>query len=365
MAKKAKGEKSEEEVENTPFTQILDIIAAHKHEHYGVLSGDELDAYRDEIISTGSARFDARLGGGFRPGMSLFFGDEEAGKTAQGLGWGKQWQKKYGEKGWVVYYDAEGRMTEYKLKQSGVDTSRFIWVRGNTGEDIFDQIDKLVCNNKLGIKYFFIIDSLDAIITKEGKAKGFSDPQKVAGGAAMQSLAGKKLSNPIHGLGHHLYMVSQMRTQKIGGGGPEAPKPSGGKAPRFYADIIGRIYKGYSETYIKKGDSIIGNVTKIKLTKSYNETSGEEIDIPIKHKLVGGIWREYEAYMMCQEWGWIDKKGAWFSFSEIFQKFLEDDKTGIDLSEVKLQGETNFVEFFEKSPNLVKYMEAKMLSLAV
>jgi RecA/RadA recombinase len=369
--KKEKEDKDGEEDKGpkNPFTQILDLVAANNYQHYGIFGEEELSQYKDEIISTGSARMDALLGGGFRPGMSLFFGDEETGKTAQGLMWGKQWQDKYGDKAWVILLDAEGRCTKFKLEMSGINLDRFTWVRSNLIEDTFDLIDKLVCNNTTGMRYFFILDSLDALLRKEDREKSFGDAPKVAGGAAIQSMAGKRLSNPIHGCGHHLYQISQIRVQNLMGGKGDGAKPSGGKAPKFYADIIGRMYKGWSDTFIKEGSAedakIIGNKTKIKLVKSYNETSNIDIDIPIKLGHKGGVWREYEAFLMSQEWGFIEKKGAWYNFSELFQKMVASiDPTLTPLAEKKVQGETNMIRFFEDNLALVAFMEAQVKAMS-
>jgi len=373
MAKKSKEETEKvEKKEETPFTIMEQIITEGEHQNYGLFSGETIGSYEDEIISTGSVRFDILINGGFRPGMSLFFGDEETGKTAQGLVWGKNWQDKYGDKAWVFYFDAEGRGTKYKIEMSGIDQSRLTWIRGNTGEDIFEQMDKVICRNKKGYRFFFLLDSMDAIITKADKEKTFHDAQKVAGGALLNSVMGKKLSNPIHGGGHHLYMCSQLRTKNIGGmgAGRESASPSGGKSPKFYADITGRLFKGWSDTFIKDGESIIGNKTKIKLTKSYNETTNVEFDLPVKLRHKGGIWREYEAFLMAQEWGWILKSGAWFKFTEMFEKFLQDDKSGLSILNPKgeptnIQGETSVVKYLEEHPELVAYMEAKVKALAL
>lgn len=208
------------------------------------------------------------------------------------------------------------------------------------------------------------MDSLDSIQRTEDKDKSFDDPTKIAGAAALNSLAFKRLSAPINCLGHHLYLCSQVRTQNMMGGKGDSAKPSGGKAPKFYGDIIGRMYKGWSDTFLMDGDKIIGNKTRIKIIKSYNEVSNQDIDIPILYKHKGGVWKEYEALMICLEWGWVDKKGAWFNFTDMFKQFCEKDGIKSDLS-VKMQGENKVLKYLTDNTDLTEYIFAKVKSLAI
>lgn len=357
--------------EDHPFLQIERLMQtdAHKDTGYGFVHGEELSNLSEDKIPTGSPRMDVFIGGGFKPGVSLFYGDYESGKTAQALVWGKNWQDKYGEKGLVIFFDAEGRLTDYKLTQSGIDKSRFGLYRGNVGESIFDTIEKTIKNNPKGYRYFFILDSINAVSRKgELQEKDLNDNAKIAGVAALSSLAFTRLSGPLRYFGHHLYICSQIRSQNISGGKPEAPKPSGGKATGFYADIAAQMKKGWTETFIKDSSGkIIGNKTELKFVKTYNETTGGSIDVPIKYKHIGGVWKEYECLMIAMEWGWFVKKGAgWFEASEIFKKFAKDD--GLECVEKlneKVQGELNLVEFITNTPELVKYIEAKYKVLAL
>lgn len=370
MAKKKDIITDGEEKEYSPFTQIQDILnsESHKGTHYSSLTIEDIENHSDDFISTGSTRFDLMLGGGYRPGISLFFGDEETGKTAQGLVWAREWQNFYKEKAYVVMLDCECRLKDYKKQMSGIDLSpeRFFHYKGNAGEKVFGFIENLVHNNPKGLKYFFILDSLDSMQRQEDKDKSFDDPTKIAGAAALNSLAFKRLSAPINCLGHHLYLCSQVRTQNMMGGRGDSAKPSGGKAPKFYGDIIGRMYKGWSDTFLMEGEKVIGNKTKIKIMKSYNEITNQDIDIPILYKHKGGVWREYEALMICLEWGWIDKKGAWFNFSEMMKEFAKKDNVFQDgLLEVKMQGEAKVLKFLTDNQDLIEYIFAKVKVLAL
>ena len=363
----------EDQDEGHPFLeQQRRMLSSDKYKgtHYSNLTVEDINNNIDDLIPTGSTRMDILLGGGYRPGVSMFFGDEETGKTAQGLSWGREWQNFYKEKGKVIFIDAEGRLKQYKRDMSGIDThpDRFFHHRSNEAEAIFEYIEDNIFKNPMGYKYFFVLDSLDALIRQEDKAKSFKDPAKVAGAAALNSIAFKRLSAPINCLGHHLYLITQMRTQNMMGGRGDSAKPSGGKAPKFYGDIIGRFYKGWSDTFIKDGSSddakIIGNLTKIKLTKTYNETSNQDIDIPILNRHKGGVWREYEAMLVCLEWSWINKGGAWYAFSDMLKQFVKDDGLAFDL-ETKIQGEQKVLKFFTENPDFTNYVLAKVRALSL
>lgn len=390
MSKKKKDTVESVEVSNDPFLKLDELFSSdtYKNMHYGFIHGDAFDAYEDEKISTGSARMDIMFGGGYRPGISLFYGEPETGKTAQGLVWAKNWQDKYGDKARVIFFDAEGRLSKYKIEMSGIDLKRFSWARINYGEKIYDSIEKAIMNNPGGYKFFFIIDSINAIQRIADKDKSYEDNAKIAGGASLNSTAYSRLSGPINALGHHLYICSQIRTQNIGGPGAgkgESAKASGGKAPQFYGDIIGKFHKAWSGTLITENDSKdesedsgnkkapktapLGNRTRILFTKSYNEISNSEIDIPIKFKHVGGIWREYEAYMAAIEWSLINKSGAWYNFTDLFRSFCEQDNVtfkNVDLNK-KIQGERNLILMFEEPENsdLVEYILAKIKALSL
>ncbi len=372
MAKIKKEKEESLDEEYSPLGQIQQILTSEKHKgtHYSKVTLEEIQDHSDDLIPTGSTRMDILLGGGYRPGISLFFGDEETGKTAQGLSWAREWQNFYKDKAYVVMIDAECRLKNYKKDMSGIDTSpdRFYHYEGNTGEKIFDFIERLIFNNPKKLKYFFILDSLDSMQRNEDRDKSFDDPSKIAGAAALNSLAFKRLSAPINCLGHHLYLVSQVRTQNMMGGKGDGAKPSGGKAPKFYGDIIGRMYKGWSDTFIKDGSAenakIIGNLTKIKLIKTYNETSNQDIDIPILFKHKGGVWKEYEAMLVCLEWSWIIKGGAWYAFSDMIKEFCKGDNINVDLS-AKVQGEQKVLKFFEENPDFTNYVLAKVKALSL
>lgn len=365
--------KATDKTEEATIDQIDAILQekTFKGLHLGSRSGNEIIA--PDIISTGSFFFDLILGGGFRASSwSRFYGPPESGKTSQGLCWAKQWQDFYGERGMVVVFNAEGRITLDLLQRSGVclDKNRFRIIDTNKSDFIYTMIDRLVSDNPDKRVYYFMVDSTDACERTVDKDKTLGESEKIGGSATILSAAGKRLSLIFSVTGHHLYMSSQVRdkvnTHGPGAGGKQA---SGGNAPQFYSSLTGQIKKHWSEWSINENPSDpkskeIGRLVSILLEKTPNERSGEVVQFPVKYHKPGGIWPEYEAMMICQAWNLLtEPKQASFEFDE---KFLVEAKdAGVNLEKTSFRGKRQVLECFETNSNLVKYVHASMRKVCI
>lgn len=351
--------------------QIESLLSSKEYSglHFGSRSGDDITA--PDIISTGSVFFDAVLDGGFRSSMwARFYSPPECGKSAQGLFWGAQWQRFYPDDGVVVLFNAEGRASLDMIKRSGIDTSkeRFRVIDTNYSEVIWGMIEKLVTNNPDKNKYFFIVDSTDACVRLQDSQteKAIGDAEKIGGSATILSAAGKRLSLIFNRTNHFLYMCSQVR-DKVNTHGPTAggKDASGGNAPKFYSSLTGEIKPPWSDTYIfenpsDKKSKIIGRLVEIKLHKTFNEKTGAIVRIPVKYGQVGGIWKAYEAMMVCQSWGWITQLGSRYAFSDEF--YAELLSNNINVSQ-KFHGEKVLLQEFESSNELTDFVISKIRKL--
>lgn len=277
-----------------------------------------------KYIPTDSLIYDIFLGGGFSPGLSRFVGEPEHGKTLQALTWGKNWLKAYGDKGRVIYFDCEGRMTAKKVVLSKINQvemveDKLFFIRKNVFDDIAKTIRDLINDNEEGLHYFFVFDCLDMLITKANLEKGFGDAEKVGAAQVMATLLMKHVGPYLADRGHHLMILSQIRAN-INIQNPNSPKTkmSGANALRHAADIIGEIIKNYTDMYIfanpkgktlKEKGAIVGHYFTVKFTKTMNEKSGQTIRIPIKRG--AGIWREREIVDLAISFGLVNVKGAW------------------------------------------------------
>jgi hypothetical protein len=358
-------------------TNVIDKILdskRNKDRHLGSRAAGQIEW--SEKISTGSFIFDMVLDGGFRCGWSRFMSKSpEAGKTSMGMRWGAEWQKRFPDNGVVIYFNAEGRITKDIVEYSTVDTSRdkFRIIDTNSGDFVFDFIEEIVAQNT-GNRYFFMIDSTDALNRDGDSDKSYSDSAKIAGGAVLASNAGRRLSLPISVKGHHLFICSQERakmTQGPGGGGTDA---SGGNAPKFYSSLTGEIQPMYSSqqfnSYINEvmddiSTPAIGHIQKILLTKTPNQKTRTVVSIPIKYGHKGGIWSAYEAMMLAQMWDMVDSAGAWNSLSEDYIEYLTGvGALNLKTDPVKFQGKQRLRDFYDSRPDVVSATLSKIKEIS-
>jgi len=349
-------------------TETLDAILKELKKDgkiYGTRAGEEILA--QNTITTSSFEFDQRIGGGFRSGgWSRFYSEEECGKTSISLCWGRNWQNKF-ENGFVLFFNAEGRITKDLLERSGINTNpeKFRIVDTNNYESIYTITERAILNNSEGRNYFVVIDSTDACEREIDKVKNIGQAEKMCGGAAIASMAGKRLSLLFNVSNHHLFLSSQMRDRmtKSPRGIPAGKAPSGGNAPKYYSSLTAEIKRPYSKTYIYEEPSndksrIIGRICQIKLNKTYNETSGSVVYYPVKYGLKGGVWKAYEAMMVAKACQIVacPPKASWWSFES---SLFEDLKSkNINVPE-KVQGEAKLRDVFDNNPELVEYVFQK------
>ena len=315
----------------------------------------------DYKIPTGSLNLDLALGGGLPAGVHRFTGVNEGGKTSCALSIAKRFQEKFEDKGMVVYIKSEGRLSPEMIKRSGIDTSeeKFFKFDCNVFEKVFELIRMLISENDEGKKYFFIIDSVDALCRQNDYDKPFEDSEQVAGGALITSVFLKKMVLPIIKLNHVMILTSQVRVEVAANpyaarGGPKQ-KQAGGNAIKHYANFILEFQERYNNDIIFENNSAakledkgnpVGHICKIVFRKSVNEKTGAMVRYPIKYGRIGGksVWLEKEINDMAYLCGFIEKKGAWISLdSEIVEKCKESK---IEFFE-KIQGEPKLIDYLD------------------
>lgn len=332
----------------------------------------------DEKVSTGSLLFDWFLDGGFGVGLYRFGGPPEKGKTAQALTWAAAWLTTVPNSK-VVYFDAEARITASKLKASPlVDVpnfeSRVILTRCNIYEEIATKLFEMTKENPDKIRYFFVIDSLDMVMSERDFNYAFSEDEKMASVAKLSKRLMRRSGPELRIKGHHLHVLSQL-TANIGQTyGPNDKSDFGGHAIKHGTDLWGDIEEIWADDYIwekpkekKKADKgkILGHYCKIKFKKTPNEKTGQMIKIPIRHlssdSPKSGVWRSREIGDLMIMFGMVKASGSWMEISEEMVK--EAKKKGIDV-QAKIQGSENFYSYLDDNEDVLNVFEG-VIRLAI
>jgi RecA/RadA recombinase len=327
-------------------------------------------------ISTGSLLLDSELSGALEvPAIVRFTGVSGGGKTSAALLIMNNFLKTIpNSKGFLV--KAEGRLNSNVKKISGVDfvdkpeewdNGKCFVLRSNVYENIATLILELIQNNPENTRYYFLIDSMDALISKNDLSKGFDDSAKVAAGAVLTSNFLRRIMLPLSTFGHICGLISQVRSNvqinPYAKGDPKLTNSSGGNALQHYADWIFEFQPRYKSDQIIEDGKIIGHWSKILLRKTTNEKDGVEVTYPIKHGRVDGksVWTEYEVADMLIQWGFAKKSGAWISFDENLIKDIKDN-----ISETfpeKIQGIDQLRTLLETSPKICNYLFNKFKTI--
>jgi RecA/RadA recombinase len=237
-------------------------------------------------------------------------------------------------------------------------------------EDVPVWQDQLVGKNDESKFYFFLLDSVDGLISKGDLDKGFEDSNKVAGGAVIAGNFMKRMSISLCKRGHLAIFISQVRADIKLDPYSKAPvrqtSATGGNAllhfanwilefePRFKGDLI---LKNPNDNKIDLiNNPIIGHFAKATVKKSPNEKTNLTIPYPIKYGRTNGnsIWIEKEIVDMLYAWEFISRKGAWINISEEFRQLVLEE-TGIIIPE-KIQGADNLFLFIENDAKLAAFL---------
>lgn len=286
-----------------------------------------------EVIPTGSLSLDIALGvGGYPKGRIIeIYGPESSGKTTFALHAIAQAQK---EGGYAAFIDAEHALDPKYAKALGVDVDNLILSQPDTGEQALEIAEQLVRSNAIDI---VVIDSVAALVPKV-EIDGDMGDSHVGLQARLMSQAMRKLSGVISKTNTVAIFINQIR-EKVGVmfGSPETT--SGGRALKFYSTIRLDIRRVEG---IKQGDSIIGNLTRIKVVKNKVAAPFKTVEVDLIYGQ--GVSRYGEILDLAVENDIVDKSGAWFSY--------EGEKIG--------QGRENVKKYLKENPNLCQDIEEKI-----
>ena len=275
------------------------------------------------------------------------------------------------------YIKAEGRLSQEMRDRSGI---KFVftadeWQEGtcfvfesNIYETVVDVMRQLVSKNEEGNLYYFLLDSVDGLITKGDLDKNFEDSNKVAGGAVIAANFMKRLSIGLAKRGHIAVFISQVRADIKLDPYSKAPirqtSATGGNALLHFANWILEfesrnkgdiILKNPTEKIDLINNPPVGHFAKVTVKKSPNEKTNLTIPYPIKYGRTNGssIWVEKEVVDLLFLWEFLTKKTSWISATEEFDELLVEN--GFAAFE-KIQGQEALFNFIESDKKLCEFL---------
>lgn len=320
------------------------FLKENKSDHYNF----EEDI--DYKVSTGSLILDSQMNGGFGPGLHRFCGINEGGKTSEALEVMRNFLNTVpNSKG---YYIKAERLTEEMRERSGI---KFVysaeeWEVGtcfvfecSKYEVVVDSMRQLIMNNSTKVKFLFILDSVDGLLSKGDEDKSFEDSNKVAGGAVIAANFMKRVAIALSKRGHMAIFISQVRADIKLDPYSKAPvrqtTATGGNALLHFANWIFEFLPRYGEDNILKDpknkkidvekNPLLGHWTKVLIKKSPNEKTNLTLKYPICYQRTGGnsIWIEKEIVDLLIAWQLLDDSSSWLKQSEDMIELL--DKAGL------------------------------------
>ena len=259
-----------------------------------------------DAISTGSLDLDIALGiGGVPKGRIIeIYGPESSGKTTVALHIAAEAQKKGGAVGFI---DAEHALDPMYAQRLGVDVESLIVSQPDTGEQGLEIAEALVRSGAIDV---LVVDSVAALVPK-AEIEGEMGDSHIGLQARLMSQALRKLAGTINKTNCVAIFINQLR-EKVGVmfGNPETT--TGGRALKFYASVRLDVRRIES---IKSGDSIIGNRTRVKITKNKVAPPFKQAEFDIMYN--EGISKEGNIVDVGVKENIVQKSGAWFSYGDI------------------------------------------------
>jgi recombination protein RecA len=287
-----------------------------------------------ETISTGSMQLDIALGvGGLPKGRIVeIYGPESSGKTTVALHIIAEAQKTGGV---CAFIDVEHALDPIYAANIGVDTKELLIAQPDFGEQALDITETLVKSGGIDI---VVIDSVAALVPK-AELDGDIGDSHIGLQARLMSQALRKLTAAISKSSCIVVFVNQLR-EKVGVmfGSPEVTP--GGRALKFYSSVRIDIRK---REILKKGDQLIGVLTKAKIVKNKVAPPFKEAFFEIIYGK--GISKIGEILDLSVDHNLVEKFGAWYSYN--------GDKIG--------QGRENSKKYLENNPDVLNALEKSIL----
>lgn len=317
--------------------KVLNVAISQVEKQFGKGSimrlGDKGAMVDVDVIETGSLGLDSALGiGGFPRGRVVeIFGPEAGGKTTLALEAIAQAQKAGGT---AIFVDAEHAFDPSYAKALGINLNDLLISQPDTGEQALEIAEILTRSGSVDI---VVVDSVAALVPKAEIAGEMGELQ-VGLIARLMSQALRKLTSVISKSKTCAVFINQIRL-KIGVmyGSPETTP--GGLALKFHSSVRCDIRRIAS---IKKGDTAIGNRTRVKIVKNKLAPPFRKAEFDIIYG--EGISKYGELVDLGVQNNIVQKAGSWFSYG--------DERIG--------QGRDAVIEFLKTNQDVAQKIEERV-----
>jgi recombination protein RecA len=317
--------------------KVLNVAISQVEKQFGKGSimrlGETGAKVQVDVIPTGSLALDSALGiGGFPRGRVVeIYGPEAGGKTTLALEAIAQAQKAGGT---AMFIDAEHAFDPNYAQNLGINLDELLISQPDTGEQALEIAEILTRSGGVDI---VAIDSVAALVPKAEIAGEMGELQ-VGLIARLMSQALRKLTSVISKSRTCAIFINQIR-HKIGVmyGSPETTP--GGLALKFHASIRCDIRRIAS---IKRGDTMIGSRTKVKVVKNKLAPPFKIAEFDIIYG--EGISKYGELVDLGVQTAVLQKTGSWFSYGE--------ERIG--------QGRDAVIELLKSDPEIAQKIEGSI-----
>lgn len=317
--------------------KVLNVAISQIEKQFGKGSimrlGEKVAQIDVDVISTGSLGLDVALGiGGFPRGRVIeIYGPEAGGKTTLGLEAIAQAQKAGGT---AIFVDAEHAFDPAYAQNLGVNLNELFISQPDTGEQALEITEILTRSGGVDI---IVIDSVAALVPKAEIAGEMGELQ-VGLIARLMSQALRKLTGVISKSKTCAVFINQIR-HKIGVmyGSPETTP--GGLALKFHSSVRCDIRRIGA---IKRGDTFIGNRTKVKVVKNKLAPPFKIVEFDIIYG--EGISKYGELVDLGVQNNLVQKSGAWYSY--------KDERIG--------QGRDSVIEFLKTNKDIAQKIDREL-----
>ncbi len=287
-------------------------------------------------VPTGSLSLDLALGvGGVPRGRVIeIYGPESSGKTTVALHIVAEVQK---AGGYAAYIDAEHAMDPIYAKKIGVNIDELYISQPDDGEQALEIAEAMVRSGAIEV---VVIDSVAALVPRAEIAGDMGDSH-MGLQARLMSQALRKMTGFINKTNCILIFINQLR-EKIGVSFGPNETTTGGRALKFYASVRMEIRRSDS---LKSGTDIIGNRTKVKISKNKVAPPFKTCEFDIIYG--EGISKEGDILDVAAANNIVSKSGSWY--------YYQNGQLG--------QGKDNIRTFLKENKDICKSIEGEVRTL--